>query len=60
MANESVIVPVVDGLKGSALPLSISIGSVWGVQLSEWVYILTIVYLITHIGYIVWKWIKGR
>jgi len=41
-------------------PFAVTVLSVWGVALPDVVAILTILYLVIHIGYIVTKWVKGR
>ena len=51
---------VVDMSVKAAPPLAVTGLSVYGVALPDVVAILTIVYLVIHIGYIVTKWIKGK
>jgi hypothetical protein len=52
--------PVNKILQTIAVPVSVSIGTVWGIPLSDWVYIFTLIYLVVHIGYISYKWFKGK
>jgi hypothetical protein len=60
MAGETIVAPLIEGGKGAVVPLGVTAIDFMGIQLSEWVYILTIIYLIVHIGYIAYKWIKGK
>lgn len=60
MSGDSAVVLIAEGTKGAVVPVGVTAIDFMGIQLSEWVYILTIIYLITHIGYIIYKWIKGK
>lgn len=51
---------VADMTLKAAPPVAFTGMTVFGVALPDVVAILTIVYLVIHIGYIVNKWIKGR
>ena len=59
MTGESIIAPLIEGVKGAVVPVGVTAVNFMGIQLSTWVYLLTIVYLVVHIGYIIYKWIKG-
>ena len=47
------------GAKVAVTPVAVSVMSVAGIELSNWVYIGTIVYLCVQIGYVLHKWRKG-
>lgn len=51
---------VADMTVKAAPPVTVTGLTFYGVALPDVVAILTIVYLIVHIGYIVTKWFKGR
>lgn len=43
----------------STLPVAVTALSIGGVGLEDWVFILTAVYLVLQIGYLVWKWMRA-
>ncbi len=51
---------VTDMTHKAALPLAVTATTVMGFALPDIVAVLTIIYLVIHIGYIVHKWIKGK
>ncbi|QZI86144.1 hypothetical protein PODOV006v2_p0050 [Vibrio phage 15E36.1] len=51
---------VADMTVKAAPPVTVTGLTFYGVALPDVVAILTIVYLVVHIGYIVTKWFKGR
>lgn len=51
---------VVDMSIKAAPPIAVTGLSIYGVALPDVVAVLTIVYLVIHIGYILTKWIKGK
>lgn len=44
-------------LKGSP-PVAVTAGMLAGMQMQDWVFALTLVYLLLQIGYLAWKWIR--
>lgn len=53
-------VAVSDVVKGAIPSATVNTMTFLGVGLSDWVYIATLIYLGVHVGYIIWKWIKGK
>lgn len=51
---------VADMTVKAAPPVTVTGLTFYGVALPDVIAILTIVYLVVHIGYIVTKWFKGR
>lgn len=42
-------------------PASIAAATtIGGMQLNDWVLVLTIIYLVLQISYLLWKWWKGK
>lgn len=37
-------------------PVTVTLASILGLQLQDWVYITTVGYLIAQLGYLAWKW----
>jgi putative effector of murein hydrolase LrgA (UPF0299 family) len=60
MSNQEVVNVLVDAGSKAAVPVGVTVSTYFGLPLSEWVYILTIIYLVVHIGYIAWKWFNGK
>lgn len=51
---------VIDMTVKAAPPVTVTGLTFYGIAIPDIVGLLTVVYLIIHIGYIVTKWIKGR
>lgn len=60
MSNSDLASQVVDMAVKAAPPVAVTGVTFYGVALPDVVAVLTIVYLVIHIGYIVTKWFKGR
>ena len=51
---------VADMTQRAAIPVAVTGVTVMGVALPDIVAMLTIIYLVIHIGYIAYKWKKGK
>lgn len=58
--KEEVAAQVGDMVVKAAPPVAVTSMSFYGIALPDIVALLTIVYLIVHIGYIINKWRKGK
>ncbi len=60
MDKVGLVAQVTEMTQKAALPVTVTGITVMGVALPDVVAVLTIVYLVIHIGYISHKWYKGR
>ena len=58
--SKEVAAQVVDMSIKATPPLAVTGLSIYGVALPDVVSVLTIAYLAVHIGYILYKWYKGK
>jgi hypothetical protein len=40
-------------------PIAVLGATVYGMTLQDWVFVLTLIYLVIQIGWLVWKWWKA-
>lgn len=42
----------------AAPPAGVVLATLGGIAIQDWVFILTLIYLVVQIGYLIWRWLR--